>query len=214
MVKPYIKIKRVIDTILAAILLILLSPLLIFISVAIKLDSPGPVLFKQKRTGLNGEEFMLLKFRSMVADNDVFNFTKGDKVTRFGEFIRATSLDELPQFINILKGDMSFIGPRPWLCEYYNFFTPRQKSRNFVRPGITGLAQVSGRKDLNILERIEYDIEYVNNISFINDIKLFFKTIYVIFKKDNNTYEIYAIEDEYTDLKRNYDQFTKNNRRS
>lgn len=207
--KPYIKIKRIMDIILSFFLIITLSPLIFIISIAIKMDSPGPVLFKQKRTGLNGEEFMLLKFRSMVADNDVFNFNKGDKITRVGKFLRSTSLDEIPQFINILKGDMSFIGPRPWLCEYYKYFTPHQQVRNLVRPGITGLAQVSGRKDLNILERIEYDIDYVNNVSLINDIKLFFKTIYVIFKKDNNTYESYTIEDEYMDLKRNYNEYLK-----
>lgn len=203
----YFKIKRIIDTVLSLFLIIILLPLFFIISIAIKIDSPGPVIFKQKRTGLNGEVFMLLKFRSMIANNDVFNFKKGDKITRVGKFLRTTSLDELPQFINILKGDMSFIGPRPWLCEYYKYFTPYQKERNLVRPGITGLAQVSGRKDLNIIERINYDVDYVRNISFLNDVKIIFKTISVIFKKDNNTYDIYTIEDEYNDLRENYKKY-------
>lgn len=200
----YIIVKRILDILISLVLVILLSPLFLIVSIAIKLDSPGPVLYKQTRTGLNGKDFTLLKFRSMAADNDVYDFKTGDRITKVGNFIRKTSLDELPQLINILVGDMSFIGPRPWLNKYYRFFTEYQKQRNLVRPGITGLAQVSGRKDLRILDRIEYDVEYVKNMSFINDIIIFLKTIVVIFKKDNNTYENYTIEDEMDDLVKNY----------
>lgn len=202
--KPYIKIKRLIDMILSFFLIILLLPLFLIVSIAIKIDSNGPVFFRQERTGLNGKDFYLIKFRSMAADNDVYNFKEEDKITKVGNFIRKTSLDELPQLFNIIMGDMSFIGPRPWLNKYYRYFTDYQKERNLVRPGITGLAQVSGRKDLNILERIDYDIEYVRHVSFINDIKILLKTISVIFKKDNNTYDNYTIEDEYRDLVENY----------
>lgn len=179
-------------------------------SIAIKIDSPGPVFFRQKRTGLDGIDFMLLKFRSMAADNDVYDFKTGDRVTNVGKFIRKTSLDELPQLINIIRGDMSFIGPRPWLNKYYNYFTDYQKQRNYVKPGITGLAQVSGRKDLDILQRIDYDVAYVNSISLKNDIKVFLKTIFVILKRDNNTYENYTIEDEFNDLIDNYKKHSQN----
>lgn len=200
----YLAIKRFLDFILSLVLIILLSPLFLIISIAIKIDSSGPVFYKQTRTGLNGNDFTLLKFRSMVADNDVYNFKKKDRVTDIGHFIRKTSLDELPQLINIIRGDMSFIGPRPWLNKYYMYFTEYQKQRNLVRPGITGLAQVSGRKDLRILDRIDYDVDYVKNMSFRNDLMIFLKTIAVIFKKENNTYANYTIEDEFNDLIENY----------
>jgi len=209
--KPYIKIKRLIDMILSFFLIIILLPLFFIVSIAIKIDSKGPVFFRQERTGLNGKDFYLIKFRSMAADNDVYNFKEEDKITKVGNFIRKTSLDELPQLINIIKGDMSFIGPRPWLNKYYRFFTDYQKERNLVRPGITGLAQVSGRKDLNILERIDFDVDYVRNICFTNDIKILLKTISVIFKKDNNTYDNYTIEDEYRDLVENYNMWRNKN---
>lgn len=200
----YNLVKRIIDLIFSIVLLIILSPIFIIISIAIKLDSRGPVFFKQTRTGLNGEDFTLLKFRSMAADNDVYDFKTGDKITKVGHFIRKTSLDELPQLVNIIRGEMSFIGPRPWLNKYYKYFTDYQKQRNLVRPGITGLAQVSGRKDLNILDRINYDVDYAKNMSFKNDIIILVKTIIVIFKKDNNTYENYTISDELKDLQANF----------
>lgn len=200
----YIVIKRLLDLILSIILLILLSPLFIIVTIAIKLDSEGPAFYKQTRTGLNGEDFTLLKFRSMAADNDVYDFKTGDKITRVGNFIRKTSLDELPQLINIIRGDMSFVGPRPWLPILNDFYTDYQKKRFFVRPGITGLAQVSGRKDLNILNRIDLDINYVDNISLLADIKIILKTILVIFDSSDNTRDNYTIEDEIRDLKGNY----------
>lgn len=202
--KPYIVIKRILDVLISLVLVILLSPLFLIVSIAIKLDSPGPVLYKQTRTGLNGKDFTLLKFRSMAADNDVYDFKTGDKITKVGNFIRKTSLDELPQLINILNGDMSFVGPRPWLPILNDYYTNEQKRRFLVRPGITGLAQVSGRKDLNILERIELDIKYVNEVSFITDIKIILKTIMVVFDSSDNTRNNYTIEDEIRDLKVNF----------
>lgn len=200
----YITIKRILDFLLSVLLFILLIPLFVIISIAIKLDSSGPIFFRQLRTGKDGLDFELLKFRSMSKDNDVYNFEEKDEITKVGKFIRKTSLDELPQLLNIIKGDMSFIGPRPWLNKYYEYFTDFQKQRNKVRPGITGLAQVSGRKDLSIIQRIEYDVEYVNNINFILDLKILIQTIVVILKKDNNTYDNYTIEDEFNDLKNNF----------
>lgn len=207
---PYLIFKRILDFTVSLILIIILSPLFVAISIAIKLDSPGPAFFKQFRTGKNGKDFELLKFRSMAKDNDVYNFEEKDKVTKMGEFIRKTSLDELPQLINILRGEMSFIGPRPWLSKYYNFYTDHQKKRHLVRPGLTGLAQVSGRKDLNILQRIDYDVKYVNNLSLSQDVDIGIKTIKVIFTKDNNTYQNYSIEDERNDLVENYKNSQKN----
>ena len=200
----YIIIKRLLDLILSVILLVLLSPLFIIVTIAIKLDSDGPALYKQVRTGLNGKDFTLLKFRSMASDNDVYDFKTGDKVTKIGKFIRKTSLDELPQLINIIRGDMSFIGPRPWLPILNQYYTEYQKKRFEVKPGITGLAQVSGRKDLNILDRIDLDIKYVNNLSLITDIKIILKTIAVILNSSDNTRDNYTIEDEIRDLKINY----------
>lgn len=202
----YSSLKRIIDFVLALIMLIVLSPIFLIIALAIKIDSPGPVLYKQIRTGKNGEDFKLLKFRSMARDNDVYNFKEKDKITKVGKFIRKTSLDELPQLINIIKGDMSFIGPRPWLSECYDYFTPYQKQRNLVRPGITGYAQVSGRKDLNILKRIDLDVYYVENYNLIMDIKILVKTVFVVFNGSDNTRENYTIEDEMKDLKENYRQ--------
>ena len=189
---------------MSVILLVLLSPLFIIVTIAIKLDSDGPALYKQVRTGLNGKDFTLLKFRSMASDNDVYDFKTGDKVTKIGKFIRKTSLDELPQLINIIRGDMSFIGPRPWLPILNQYYTEYQKKRFEVKPGITGLAQVSGRKDLNILDRIDLDIKYVNNLSLITDIKIILKTIAVILNSSDNTRDNYTIEDEIRDLKINY----------
>ena len=200
-------IKRLLDIIFSFLLLVLLSPIFIIISIAIKIDSPGPVFFRQIRTGLNGKDFILLKFRSMAEDNDIFDFERGDRITKVGHIIRKTSLDEIPQLINIFKGDMSFIGPRPWVKECYYYFTPYQKQRNLVKPGITGIAQVSGRKDLNILKRIDLDIEYVNNISFLLDLKIIAKTIIVVFDSSDNTHENYTVEDEMRDLKNNYNLY-------
>lgn len=200
----YIIIKRILDLILSLILLILLSPLLIIVTIAVKLDSEGPALYKQTRTGLNGEDFTLLKFRSMAADNDVYDFKTRDRITKVGNFIRKTSLDELPQLINIIRGDMSFVGPRPWLPILNDYYTENQKRRFLVRPGITGLAQVSGRKDLNILDRIDLDIKYVNEVSFLTDIKIILKTIMVVFDSSDNTRDNYTIEDEIRDLSENF----------
>lgn len=209
MCNPYIIFKRILDFIISLILIIILFPLFILISVAIKLDSTGPVFFKQIRTGKDGKDFKLLKFRSMAKDNDIFDFENGDRITKVGHILRKTSLDEIPQLINIIKGDMAFIGPRPWIRECYDYFTPYQKKRNLVKPGLTGLAQVSGRKDLNILKRIDIDVEYVQKFSFMLDLKIIGKTILVVFDSSDNTHTNYTVEDEMRDLKNNYDLYLK-----
>lgn len=193
--------KRFLDIVFALILLIPLLPVMLVITIAIKLDSKGPAIFKQIRSGKNNKEFMLYKFRSMAANNDFYDKSKEDQLTKVGRFIRKTSLDELPQLFNILKGEMSFIGPRPWVVDYANYFTKEQMRRLEVLPGITGLAQCSGRNNLTILDRINLDIEYIDNISLLMDIKVVFKTIIGILKREGFSNSKSAIHDELRILK-------------
>lgn len=171
--KKYIK--RLFDIIISLILLIVLCPLFLIISILIKLDSKGSIFYKQKRTGINGKEFNILKFRTM--DNK--------KVTKIGKFLRNSSIDELPQLINVLKGDMSLIGPRPWITDYYKNFNKKQKRRVEVKPGIIGLAQVNGRNNISVFEKIDYDLEYVDKLSFLLDLKILFNSFKAIFIKED-----------------------------
>ena len=186
--------KRWIGAFLAALALILLSPLMLLTALAIKLDSKGPVIFKQARLGVGGKEFFIYKFRSMVVNAEhtgsgVYSDKKDKRVTRVGHVIRATSIDELPQLINILKGDMAFIGPRPpltyhpWPIEQY---TDEQKRMFEMRPGITGWAQVHGRKDVEWHKRIELNVWYVDHVSLWLDIKIVFTTIFKVFTNADN----------------------------
>lgn len=204
MKKLYKAFKRGFDFICALILLILLSPIMIIVSIAIKLDSKGPVFFKQVRSGKNNKLFYMYKFRSMAANNDVLNFKEADKTTRVGKFIRKTSLDEIPQLINILKGEMSFIGPRPWIPEYSKYFTKEQKHRLDVLPGITGLAQCEGRNGISIYEKIDFDIKYVNEISLRMDFYIIFKTIYTVFSGKDAVGNKDIIRNELDDLKQQF----------
>ena len=187
-------IKRYIDIVLAAIALVLALPVMGVTAIAVKLDSPGPVIFTQKRLGLNGREFDFYKFRSMVVNAEhtgsgVYSDKNDDRVTRVGRFIRATSLDELPQLINILRGDMSCIGPRPpltyhpWPIEEY---TDAQKRMFEVRPGVTGWAQIHGRKDVEWHKRIKMNVWYVDHCSFRLDAIIFFATIYKVITGADN----------------------------
>ena len=180
----YRYIKRLLDLIMAVIIFVILFIPMVIISILIKLDSKGPVFFKQERTGKNGKIFLLYKFRSMAVDNDVHDFNCQDKKTRVGNVLRKLSLDEFPQLINIIKGEMSFIGPRPWIPDYYENMTDYQRRRNDVLPGITGLAQVKGRNNINIIAKINYDLEYVKNFSFRQDVKIFFLTIATVLSKE------------------------------
>ena len=169
--------KFICDRLLALIGLIVFAPIMIIIAIIIKLDSRGPVLFKQVRTGKGGKNINIYKFRTMVATNNVRDFSKSDSHTRVGTFLRKTSLDELPQLFSILIGNMSFIGPRPWIPEYYENMNDIQRHRYCVRPGLTGLAQCMGRNGITIFEKINYDIEYINNYSLKQDIKIVILTI-------------------------------------
>ena len=180
----YKYVKRFFDLIMALILVIIFLIPMIIIAILIKLDSKGPIFFKQERTGKNGKVFLLYKFRSMAVDNDVHDFNCQDKKTRVGNVLRKLSLDEFPQLINIIKGEMSFIGPRPWISDYYENMTDYQRRRNDVLPGITGLAQVKGRNNINIIAKINYDLEYVKNFSFRQDVKIFFLTIATVLSKE------------------------------
>lgn len=186
--------KRFLDLFISFICLIILLPLFIILALLVKLTSKGPVFFKQERIGLHGKVFRMLKFRSMCVfaeqqEGGVYS-GKGDKrVTKIGRVLRATSLDELPQLINILKGDMSIIGPRPPLTYHpwkYEEYTEEQKKMFDVRPGITGWAQINGRKQVEWHKRIELNVWYVEHMSFGLDLKIFFKTIGKVFKNSDN----------------------------
>lgn len=197
----YKYVKRILDLIIAITLFIIFLIPMIIISILIKLDSKGPVLFKQVRTGKNGKPFNLYKFRSMTVDNDVHDFSKQDNHTKVGDILRKTSLDELPQIINILKGEMSFIGPRPWITDYYENMTEEQRHRNDVLPGITGLAQAKGRNNITIFDKINYDLEYVKNYSFIQDVKIVFLTIKTVLSKEGADAGKGTIQTELEELK-------------
>lgn len=188
----YIYIKRFFDILLSIAGLVILSPLFLLIAITIKLESKGPVFFRQERLGLHGKVFKIWKFRSMClgAEKGGVYSTKGDaRVTRIGKFIRATSIDELPQFINILLGDMSIIGPRPPLTYHpwpFENYSNEQKKRFEVRPGVTGWAQVNGRKDIPWIRRIEFDLEYIKKLSFAFDLKIFIMTIMKVLAMEDN----------------------------
>ncbi|MGN1328884.1 MAG: sugar transferase [Eubacterium sp.] len=187
-------VKRIFDIIFSLVAIIILSPLMIIVSVAIKVDSKGPVIFKQERLGKDARVFQIYKFRSMCVGAEQtgtgqYSFAGDPRVTKVGKIVRATSIDELPQLINVLKGDMSFIGPRPpltyhpWeLCEY----TEYQLRMFEVRPGITGWAQVNGRKEVEWHERIKLNIWYVDNMSLLLDIKILFMTVFKVLKNSDN----------------------------
>ena len=180
--------KRLIDIILSLVSLILLSPLFLLIAVWIKLDSSGPVLFCQKRIGINLEPFIIYKFRSMTVDtpqDTPTHLLQGSKshITKSGRFLRKLSLDELPQLANILKGEMSLVGPRPALWNQFDLIEERERySANSIRPGLTGWAQVNGRDELPIPDKAKLDGEYVRKVSFIFDLQIIFKTVLSVIK--------------------------------
>lgn len=192
-------IKRILDFILASILLVVLLPFMLILAMIIKRDG-GPAIFKQQRSGKNGTVFTLYKFRSMTPSNNVHNFKKEDEITKIGKFIRNTSLDELPQLVNILKGEMSFIGPRPWITDYSRYFTDHQMRRLEVLPGITGLAQCSGRNNISIIEKINLDIYYIDRVSFKMDLYIFFKSIISVLKKEGTISSKFSIKNELDEL--------------
>ena len=186
----YLKIKRIIDIVLSLLACVLLLPVFLLIVAAIKIDSKGPILFKQKRVGINKSHFYILKFRTMRIDTpkDVPTHLLENPeqwITRVGKFLRKTSLDELPQIFNILAGHMSIIGPRPALWNQFDLIEERDKyGANDIRPGLTGWAQIHGRDELSIEEKSRLDGEYVKNIGFKMDIKCFFGTIISVLRSD------------------------------
>lgn len=188
--KIYIKIKRIIDFTLSLIGLIVLLPILLILMIAIKVDSQGPIFFMQKRVGIHKTHFDILKFRTMKVDTpkDVPTHLLENPeqyITRLGRFMRKASLDELPQLINILKGDMSIVGPRPALWNQDNLLEERDKyGANDVMPGLTGWAQINGRDELDIPEKAKLDGEYVKQMGFVMDVKCFLGTIAVLLKSD------------------------------
>ncbi|KJS78905.1 MAG: sugar transferase [Desulfosporosinus sp. BICA1-9] len=189
--------KRILDFVVALTLLVLVSPLWLFVVLWIRSDSSGPAIFKQTRVGQRGKLYTIYKFRTMVQNaeammkdklenvNDLKNFVFQEKedprITRSGHFLRKTSLDELPQLINILIGNMSLVGPRPEVPEIAKLYTSEQRQRLNVLPGVTGLAQVNGRSELTLGETLAYDLDYVRTWSFWQDIKILWKTIFVVF---------------------------------
>lgn len=180
-------IKRLLDIILSLFAIIILSPILIVIAILVRIKLGSPVIFTQNRPGKNGKIFKLYKFRTMKdsKDSDGNLLPDADRMPLFGRRLRATSLDELPELFNILKGDMAIIGPRPLLEEYIPYYTEREMHRHDVRPGLSGLAQINGRNASSWEETLDYDIDYVNNISFTGDLSIVFQTIGKVVKRSD-----------------------------
>ena len=173
------RIKRVLEFIIALIGLILASPILLVVAILVKTKLGSPILFRQQRVGLNGEIFEMVKFRTMRDATDLEGNPLPDeeRLTKFGQLLRKTSLDELPELWNVLKGDMSLVGPRPLLVEYLPLYSKEQMKRHDVRPGITGYAQVNGRNNISWTKKFELDVYYVENFSLWLDVKILFQTV-------------------------------------
>ena len=180
-------IKRILDFTISLIGLIILSPILLIIAILVKTKLGSPIIFKQKRPGLNEKIFTMYKFRTMTDEKDEQGNLLPDenRLTKFGKWLRSTSFDELPELINILKGDMAIVGPRPQLVKDMVFMTKEQRKRHMVRPGLTGLAQVNGRNTIKWEDKLNIDIKYIEKITFKNDIKIILKTITKVFKKED-----------------------------
>ena len=185
MYKNYLK--RVLDVIFASVGIIVFFPIYILVAVMVRINLGSPIIFKQKRPGKDEKIFTMYKFRSMSDQKDKNGNLLSDKerLTKFGRVLRSTSLDELPELFNILKGDMSIVGPRPLAIVYLEYYNEEEKKRHSVRPGLTGLAQINGRNLSNWDERFKNDIEYVENISFANDFKIILKTIKKVLLKED-----------------------------
>lgn len=181
----YDKIKRLVDALSAGVLLVVLWPVLLVLAVLVRVKLGSPVLFRQPRPGKNEKVFSLAKFRTMQSVNEAAGLvTDEQRITRFGKVLRASSLDELPSLWNVLRGDMSFVGPRPLLVEYLPHYDAEQRRRHEVRPGITGLAQAYGRNSLSWEEKFRLDVDYVNNRNVALDLKILAKTVMTVVKRD------------------------------
>jgi len=197
--KAQFLIKRLMDIILSIIGIIILSPIYLIVSIAIKLDSKGPALFKQIRVGKDGKDFTIFKFRTMIVqaeskrnlnidptdlENFVFQSKSDNRITKLGNFLRSSSLDEIPQLFNVLFGQMSLVGPRPEIPEVVNYYPESYRQRLLVLPGITGLAQISGRGEIELGKTVAYDLNYIMDFSVMLDIKILFLTVLSVFKKE------------------------------
>ena len=189
-------IKRLLDILISLTFIVLFSWLYLILVILVRIKLGSPVLFCQERPGYKEKIFTLYKFRTMTdkRDENGHLLPDSERLTKFGSMLRSTSLDELPEMFNILKGDMSLIGPRPLLIEYLPYYTEEERLRHSVRPGLTGLAQVSGRNYLAWNKRLARDVEYVNHISFIMDVRIIIKTIMVVFKKEDVSVDTNVVE--------------------
>lgn len=196
--------KRFFDVVLSGIALILLSPMYLILAILIKIKLGSPVIFRQERPGKDEKIFTLCKFRTMTDERDESGQLLPDHVrlTKFGKILRSTSLDELPELWNIFKGDMSFIGPRPLLVSYLPYYTDEERIRHSVRPGLTGLAQVSGRNYLDWDRRLQKDVEYVKNLSLAMDLKVIFMTIKVVLIKEDVAEDTNFVEGNLAEIRR------------
>jgi len=186
MYKKYIK--RLLDFLFAILLLVIFSPVMLAAAIAIKIEDPcGPILFKQERAGKDNKIFTLYKFRTMIVETEKngVKLSDADRLLRVGNILRKLSIDELPQLLNIIKGEMSFIGPRPLPVIYLPYYTDEEIHRHNIRPGISGWAQVNGRNYLTWEEKFRYDLEYVNNVSFLFDVKIFLMTVKKVLTKSD-----------------------------
>ena len=181
--------KRILDFVMAFLGLIILSPAMLLIAILVRIKLGSPIIFAQPRPGLNEKIFTLYKFRTMTDERDEKGELLPDeqRLTPFGKFLRSTSLDELPELWNILKGEMSFVGPRPLLVKYLPLYSAEQRRRHGVRPGLTGLAQVNGRNAINWSERFEFDLQYMANITLLDDIKILIRTFGKVFSQKGVT---------------------------
>lgn len=191
--------KRLLDIIVSGAALIILSPVMLILAILVRVKLGSPVIFHQERPGYHEKIFKLCKFRSMTDERDENGELLPDEIrlTKFGKALRATSLDELPELWNILKGDMSLIGPRPLLVRYLPRYNEHQKHRHDVRPGLTGLAQTHGRNAITWEKKFEYDVEYVNNLSFALDLSIFFATVRSVLKREGINSENSATMEEF-----------------
>lgn len=200
----YKYIKRFFDIVSSLIALVVLSPLLLLLIIVGAFVMKGNPFFTQQRPGKNERIFKLIKFRTMTnaKDKEGNLLPDADRLTKYGEFLRNTSLDELPELINILKGDMSVIGPRPLLVQYLPYYTEEERHRHDVRPGLSGLAQANGRNNVTWEEKFAWDIKYVNEMSLILDINILLKTVFNVLKRDDVVVDSYEVEPNLDDIRR------------
>ena len=204
--------KRPMDFVLSLIAIIILSPILLIVAILVRTKLGSPVIFRQKRPGLNEKIFTLYKFRTMTDKRDKSGklLPDSDRLTKFGKFLRSTSLDELPELFNILKGDMSIVGPRPQLVRDMVFMSKKQRQRHRVLPGLTGWAQVNGRNGVTWEEKLDLDLEYLNNITFLGDWKIIFMTVAKVFKRDGISAEGMDTAEDYGDYLLRINKISKN----